>query len=831
MPYPNYTTQELAAINSYLQREADLSRDQRNLLREINSELQNKINFTKEATKQYRTLEDISEKLLENAQDLNELTDKDLDKLKLKANKAYESLKSAAEELKIQTFGNQKLDFRTKAFKSLNEKQQALLRGLKDGFEIEKETLNQVERRIKFTKNLNSSIGLTGTLLKSAEHITSKLGLSGIDDVFKDAKKAAQDKAKALGVSDEKALGLSGKIRTMGAGLSVLAKGIGKSIVDPLVLLGAQIALIKKFYDLYSGVNQRIVDQGKQLNISKEQSQALYESAHQYAAEQRNAFVTEARILEGRHKLNEALGTSIAFTNQEAITAEKLTHYYGLNEEQSAHIAVFAREIGQTNEDILNTVIKTTVNQKAQFGGTLSQQKILQKVSSTSGEILTKFKGNVNELTKAVMQADRLGLTLEQVDKIGESLLNFETSIENELKAELLTGKAINVEKARAAALSGDTVKLTNEIAKQVGNIHQFEKMNVIQRQAYAEAFGMNASEMGDMLRKREFEAKLGADAKKSAEEQLRIAKERGITIDESVRKDLEAKSLAELQKYTFEKIKSILERIASGPMATIFKYLEKGLKFVEGILGGFSKMTGGSLGNALGAAILGAPLLLGGMRLILGAAKSIFANGLTPATAPWVKVANPMGGGAGGMMMGGGGAGGTFYKGGQFLPGGGRAPAGGTFVPTPATGGGFRGFMGSGLGLGLDGMGVGLATSAITSNMETGGARTTVGTVGGAAQGALTGAALGSFIPGLGTLAGGVIGGLIGGVSSLVSEMQATREKEAADKASRADAEKRTQELLQQMAVRPLELNVNNDTIGKWNTYSTQNGANSSFA
>jgi hypothetical protein len=831
MPYPNYTTQELAAINSYLQREADLSRDQRNLLREINSELQNKINFTKEATKQYRTLEDISEKLLENAQDLNELTDKDLDKLKLKANKAYESLKSAAEELKIQTFGNQKLDFRTKAFKSLNEKQQALLRGLKDGFEIEKETLNQVERRIKFTKNLNSSIGLTGTLLKSAEHITSKLGLSGIDDVFKDAKKAAQDKAKALGVSDEKALGLSGKIRTMGAGLSVLAKGIGKSIVDPLVLLGAQIALIKKFYDLYSGVNQRIVDQGKQLNISKEQSQALYESAHQYAAEQRNAFVTEARILEGRHKLNEALGTSIAFTNQEAITAEKLTHYYGLNEEQSAHIAVFAREIGQTNEDILNTVIKTTVNQKAQFGGTLSQQKILQKVSSTSGEILTKFKGNVNELTKAVMQADRLGLTLEQVDKIGESLLNFETSIENELKAELLTGKAINVEKARAAALSGDTVKLTNEIAKQVGNIHQFEKMNVIQRQAYAEAFGMNASEMGDMLRKREFEAKLGADAKKSAEEQLRIAKERGITIDESVRKDLEAKSLAELQKYTFEKIKSILERIASGPMATIFKYLEKGLKFVEGILGGFSKMTGGSLGNALGAAILGAPLLLGGMRLILGAAKSIFANGLTPATAPWVKVANPMGGGAGGMMMGGGGAGGTFYKGGQFLPGGGRAPAGGTFVPTPATGGGFRGFMGSGLGLGLAGMGVGLATSAITSNMETGGARTTVGTVGGAAQGALTGAALGSFIPGLGTLAGGVIGGLIGGVSSLVSEMQATREKEAADKASRADAEKRTQELLQQMAVRPLELNVNNDTIGKWNTYSTQNGANSSFA
>ncbi len=38
----------------------------------------------------------------------------------------------------------------------------------------------------------------------------------------------------------------------------------------------------------------------------------------------------------------------------------------------------------------------------------------------------------------------------------GESLLNFETSIENELKAELITGKQLNLERARAAALTGD---------------------------------------------------------------------------------------------------------------------------------------------------------------------------------------------------------------------------------------------------------------------------------------------------------------------------------------------------------------------------------------
>ena len=662
-----------------------------------------------------------------------------------------------------------------------------------------------LESQLEKSQKIEKAAGLTGKIFGDIANLPIVSKLVSAEKVTEDIYANAAKSKNAFSA--------------FGAGLASTFTQMGKKLTDPLVLFTAQIALLKKFFDLYGNVNKRIVEQGKQLNISKEQSQALYESAYQYAAEQRNAFVTEARILEGRYKLNEALGTSIAFTNKEAITAEKLSHYYGISEEQNAHLAVLAREIGQTNEDILNTVIKTTVNQKSQFGGTLSQQKILQKVSSVSGEILTKFKGNVGELTKAVMQADRLGLTLEQVDKIGESLLNFEQSIEAELKAELLTGKAINLEKARAAALSGDTVKLTNEIATQVGNIHKFERMNVLQRQAYAEAFGMSASEMGDMLRKREFENKLGADASKTATEQLKLAKERGITIEESVKKDLEAKSLAELQKYTFEKIQSILERIASGPMATIFKYIEKGLKGVEGILGGFSKMTGGGLGNALGAAILGAPLLLGGIRLMLGTAKSIFANGLSPATAPWVKLANPMGGGMGGgtsnMMMGG--------------PGGKSQFAGGSFSAGKQALAQRRMMMGGGFG--LAGMGVGLATSAIASNMDTGGGKTAVSTVGGAASGALTGAAMGSVIPGLGTAAGAIIGGLLGGVSSLVSEMQATREKEEANKAARDEAQKRTQEALEQMAIRPIELNVTNETIGKWNTYSSQNGANSSFA
>ena len=689
-----------------------------------------------------------------------------------------------------------------------------------DALEASKQQVATLTAQLTRAKQIEKTAGLTGKIFEGISQIPLLGKLVDTEKILENVYQTAAD--------------TGNKWAAFGSGLTTTFSQIGKKLTDPVVLFTAQIGLIKKFFDLYGGVNKRIVEQGKQLNISKEQSQALYESAYQYAAEQRNAFVTEARILEGRYKLNEALGTSIAFTNKEAITAEKLSHYYGISEEQNAHLAVLGREIGQTNDDILNTVIKTTVSQKAQFGGTISQQKVLQKVSSVSGDILTKFKGNVSELAKAVLQADRLGLTLEQVDKIGESLLNFEQSIEAELKAELLTGKAINLEKARSAALSGDTAKLTTAIAEEVGNIHKFERMNVLQRQAYAEAFGMSASEMGDMLRKREFENKLALTGKETATEQLRLAKERGITIEESVKKDLEAKSLAELQKYTFEKISSILSRIAAGPMATIFKYLEKGFKFVEGILGGFSKMTGGGLGNALGAAILGAPLLLGGIKLITGGLRGLIAAPGSRMNPGFQYVLNGAGGVPGGGMGGflGGGAGGALSaartKGlsdAQI-----RAGFGGKAAKDALLAGGGRGFIGGG-GAALAGLGIGLATSAISSNMEAGGGRTAVSTLGGASSGALTGATIGSIIPGLGTAAGAIIGGLIGGVSSLVTEMKATREKEEADRTNREEAQKRTQEILEQMSVRPIELNVTNETIGKWNTYSSQNGANNSFA
>jgi hypothetical protein len=821
MPYPNYTVQELAAINSYLQREAELARDQRNLLREINEELGGKINNVKEASKQYKTLESISRKLADDAEEMVELSEKQLEKDLAKAKVAYKELQNSAQRLATQKGIVDLTKVNLDLVENLTDEERALLKGAQQNFLIEQDTVALIEKRLSFTKNLNKSIGLTGTLLKSAEHITSKLGLSGLDEVFGDAKKAAQDQAKALGVSDEKALGLNGKIKTMATGLNALASGLAKKLTDPLVLATAQVAIFTKLLKVAKDLDQTLVDTSRTLGISKEASKELYNSYAKYAAEVGDSFLNNQMLLETQIKLNKELGTSVAYNAENLEGAARLSHFYGLSEQSSAKMVELGTEQGRNSLDILRSVSKTYTLQKAQLGGTMALSKVLDKVANVSDDIYTRFKGNPEAIAKAVMQANRLGLELDQVNKIGESLLDFESSIENELKAELLTGKAINLERARAAALSGDTAKLTTEIAKQVGSIHQFEKMNVIQRKAYAEAFGMNVQEMSSMLRKREFEAKLSEDAKKSATATLEYAAKHNLKLDDALKAQYEQKSLAEEQHEVFRNLNNMIANLTGGPMRLFVDMINSALHGVQGMIDSLNSLTGGTLGNALGAAILGAPMLLIAIKGITSLFSGGFGKGMffQRGTYPNPMIVKTIDGGIGGE-------GGLADSVGDLGGKGGKRSVGSRMK---------RGMVGKfgakgartlmRLGPGLATAAVGIGADLIAGQMDEGTGKDTVSGIGTTAEYAGMGAMIGSIIPGLGTVVGGVLGGTFGAVKALFDAESSRREREERAKQQQEEQQKATNDLMRQFLDRPVQLNVGGKTILDFNTASNLYG------
>ena len=218
-------------------------------------------------------------------------------------------------------------------------------------------------------------------------------------------------------------------------------------------------------------------------------------------------------------------------------------------------------------------------------GIALNMKEVLEATGKVTGQLRAQLGGNPKEIAKAVTQAKLLGAEINDIANASKALLEFESSIESELEAELLTGKQLNLERARSAALAGDMATVGEELAKNMGTFTDYTKMNTLQQDALAKSMGMTSDQLSDMLFKQET---MGMNA-----EQLRAQGK-----DELADK-LEQLSTQERLNLAQEKFQSVIGDLAVA-MAPI-------LDMVSGMAAAFASMPGviGFIVGALGALVV----------------------------------------------------------------------------------------------------------------------------------------------------------------------------------------------------------------------------------
>jgi hypothetical protein len=215
----------------------------------------------------------------------------------------------------------------------------------------------------------------------------------------------------------------------------------------------------------------------------------------------------------------------------------------------------------------------------------LDMKSVIEATGKVTGQIRANMGGNVVEIAKAVTQAKLLGTNLESVAAAGKQLLNFEQSISAEMNAELLTGRALNLERARAAALAGNQAVLAEELAKNMGDFTSFTKLNVIQQDALAAAMGMQSNEVSDMLFKQE-------TMNKSAEELRALGKD-------ELADRMEAKSTQDKMNAAMEQLKQTFVNLGT-TLLPIFKLLGV-VAGIFAVIIGYTQDLIGFLGNLVG--------------------------------------------------------------------------------------------------------------------------------------------------------------------------------------------------------------------------------------
>ncbi len=305
--------------------------------------------------------------------------------------------------------------------------------------------------------------------------------------------------------------------------------------------------------------NKNSAEFAKNLGISVQEASDIRQDFTLIALNSGKAYLNAEKLMHAQMELGEVLGAQVGFTDKQLKSQVALTKKLGLSSEEAAELNRQSILTGKSTDEITTGVLDTVVALEKETGIRLNGKKVLAEVAKATGQLGAQYSYNTKALAEAVVQSQKLGLSLKESAQIASQLLNFESSIEAELEAELLTGKSLNLERARALALQGKSAEAVTEIAKQVGTSAEFAEMNVIQQESLAKAAGMSADQLADSLRTQETLQALGVSSIEQLAEQGKLEELKNTKNGEALYKQYQQQAAADKFADTIIKIQSAI--------------------------------------------------------------------------------------------------------------------------------------------------------------------------------------------------------------------------------------------------------------------------------
>ena len=798
------------------------------------------LNITKRATSQ---IQGIAEKLKDDQEGINRLNAKELGQLQQKYKSQLSNFQIANKEILLGKDGERLNEANLKKRLASLLVAEKITEGHADmimEMQAESSVLTDINQKLADRTAKEEKVAeyneLTNKALDSAGGLMKSIGFGKYADMFKDISKEANElteelydqqqsakdfnteleKAKANGERTGEELKNLSKLGLEDADIE--AKVLGDTLVKGAtkfkkeMLAALDVAIFKGFKDGIKAFGAAREDLAKTFGLGrsdanglKEQMNFMANSAGEADSNLGHLHFTIADAVKGIQEFNAEIGGAVKLTQDELKTFSLLSNEFGLTNEQAAQFVKSAKLRGESAEDLTASLRGQVEILAQQEGVAVNQQQVFSEIGNISAANRLSMEGQGKSLANAAFQAAKLGMSQSQLEKTSSSLLDFESSIAAEMEAELMTGKQLNLEDARRAALMGDQEGLAKAISREIGTSADFGKMNVLQQQSLAKAFGMSREELADTLETQELltgEAKsmtAATDAYNKAMEDGVITAEEQLKIgSESLSDQLHAEAASKRFEDAMIKLKDQLTPIID-KFASLLDYLMDGVETVmsfKGVLTSIGKLMLGIAGirmfSRLGLILksLGKlPGLLSKIKgLTAGGFGGIFGGGgakgpLTKSGKPDMRFsANKTGGGGTG---GGGAAGGSLTSkvptpkagggGGMFK---GLKSLMGTMNPMKAAkswlGKNAKSFLGGAakkipfLGTAIEGI---FAASDINAMIAAGGkkdeiyqqvgkrAAEAIGSIGGMAIGGVLGTALGP----IGTIAGSLLGDTAG--------------------------------------------------------------------
>lgn len=274
--------------------------------------------------------------------------------------------------------------------------------------------------------------------------------------------------------------------------------------------------------------------------------------------------VTAELAGESAQQLANAFGdTSIA--NKENIEYVSLMKQnLGVSAEDSTAIMQNFMGIGGMSSKVARETAGAAASMAKAAGVPFS--KVMQEVAKPSETVRSLIRGSVDGLIKGAIEAKRLGTSLESVGKAAAGMLDFQSSINDEMEASVLFGRDVNLQKARELAYAGDLENLAKEQSRLLKEAGDVSKMDYFQRIGIAKALGMSVEEMDKMNAKQQELNQLRLEDPETYEKltaKQKVMDKTKESLSEKYKKELLSQQLASQQEKIMMSIQSITTELA----------------------------------------------------------------------------------------------------------------------------------------------------------------------------------------------------------------------------------------------------------------------------
>ena len=266
-------------------------------------------------------------------------------------------------------------------------------------------------------------------------------------------------------------------------------------LLNPVTLgVAALIAAFVGIFKIVTKIRKAARDLGQELGVSTKEARGLLVQV-KLSEKAFNAIGLDgSKIKTTLGEIGKEFGSMENMTVANARNIERFAQNSGIAGSEVVKLNKVFMDLDGLSFDAATNVSRVAADLAK--AANVNTAKVIQEMSGAA-ENFAKFSTMGAEgFAQAAVEAAKVGASLNGILSAADGLLKLESSISAQFEAQVLTGKQINLERARQLALDGDIAGLTTEIQSVVGQVGDIQSLNVIQRQSVADAIGISVQDL-----------------------------------------------------------------------------------------------------------------------------------------------------------------------------------------------------------------------------------------------------------------------------------------------------------------------------------------------